>query len=493
MDFLDPKKKRAHTIRLFTGYVLVTIAILLATTLLLFAALGYGYNRNTGEVTQNGLMFIDAHPEQAKITINGQDKGETDGRFVFESGNYSVELNRDGYRTWRKNAVIEGSSIVRLVYPFLFPNQLVTSTVLPTTSAPDMVTESPDRHWILVHNPDALTTFQIVDTSTDQGEAAKTSSITVPSALFGKHTGQKLEFTEWSTDNRHVLVKYLYDGGYDYLIIDREKPAESTSVSQIMGRTYTSVTFHDKDSNEIYGHDANGGVLQLIDLESKSATTIASNVVSFWPYKDTNVIYTTTQGAVEGKVIVHMRDGQSDYAVRELAIGPKYLLNVAEFDSDMYLTVGSSSDGKVYVYKNPLTALKKKDVTKNIPFLLLKLDNPDAVTFSANARFIAVQSGGKFELYDIEAKQQHRYDTGLTVATGQLAKWMDGHRLMLVSEGKLRIFDFDGLNMQTLTATDPAYLPLFDRDFNALYTYGPQASDATKTGLSRTELLVKKN
>ncbi len=493
MDFLNPKKKRAHIIRLFIGYFLVTIAIVLATTLLVFSALGYGINRTTGEVTQNGLMFVDAHPEQAKIKINGLDKGETDGRFVFEAGNYSVELSRDGYRTWTKNTTIEGGGIVRLVYPFLFPNQLVTNTVATSTGAPDVVTESPDRHWVVVHTPAALTSFQIVDTNTDQGEPAKVTSITVPTALFGTHTGQRLEFTEWSTDNRHVLLKYIYDGGYDYLIIDREKPAESISVSQVMGRSYTSVTLHDKQSDEIYGYDATGGALQLINLKSKATTTVASNVVSFWPYKDTNILYTTTQGAAEGKVMVHLRDGQTDYVLRELVAGSKYLLNLAEFDGDTYLAAGSSSDGKTYIYKNPLTSLKKKDTAKNIPMLLLKLDNPDAVTFSANARFIALQAGSKFELYDIEAKQQYRYDTSLKVDAGQKATWMDGHRLMLVSEGKLRIFDFDGINMQTLGAADPAYLPLFDRDFTSLYTYGPQASDATKTGLSRTELLVKKN
>src|ERR1700741_1626354 len=167
MDFLDPKKKRNHAIRLFIGYILVTIAILLATTLLLFAALGYGINSKTGKGVQNGLVFVDAPPQQAAITINGLDKGQTDGRFVFEAGKYSLDLKRDGYRPWHKDFMVEGGGIVSLVYPFLFPNQLVTSTVVPTTSAPDVVTETPDRHFAVMHNPDALTTFQVVDTSTD--------------------------------------------------------------------------------------------------------------------------------------------------------------------------------------------------------------------------------------------------------------------------------------------------------------------------------------
>ena len=491
MDFLDPKKKRAHTIRLFIGYCLVAIAILLATTLLLFAALGYGINRTTGEVTQNGLVFVDAHPEAANVKINGVDKGQTDRRFVFEAGRYNLELTRDGYRTWRKDFVLEGGNIVRLVYPFLFPSQIVTNTVAATTDKPDVVTESPDRHWIVMHNPSALTTFQIIDTSTEQNTPV---AITVPAALFGAHAGsQTLEFVEWSTDNRHVLFKHVYSGGYDYIILDREKPAESLNVSQVMGRNYSSVTLFDKQSDKIYGYDANGGVLQSIDLNTKAVTNVATNVLAFWPYKNTHILYTTTQGATEGKVAVHVRDGQTDYLLRELAIGPKYLLNMAEFDGDMYLTASSSADGKLYIYKNPLEAFKKHDQSLNIPLLLLKVDNPDSVTFSANARFIALQSGSKFEVYDAETKQQYRYDTKLVLEPGQKATWMDGHRLMLVSEGKMRVFDFDGLNMQTLVSADQSFIPLFDRDFTAMFTYGAQAGDVTKTGLSRTELIVEEN
>lgn len=490
MDFLDPKKKRAHAVRLFIGYCLITIAILLATTLLLFAAMGYGINRSTGEVTQNGLVFVDAHPEAANIKINGQDKGQTDGRFVFEAGRYSLDLSRDGYRPWHKDFTLLGGSIVRLVYPFMFPSQLVTNTTIATTTTPDLETTSPDRHWIVLHTPDALTTFQIIDTSTKINTPAP---VTVPAALVGTHAGaQSFEFVEWSTDNRHVLLKHNFVGGYDYIIFDREKPAESVNISQVLGKGYASITLFDKQSDKIYGYDSTGGVLQSVDLKTKVAAPVASNVISFWPYRDTTVLYVTAAGAPEGKVMVHLRDGQSDYILRELSAGPKYLLNLAEFDGKMYVATASSADGKLYIYRNPLDALKKNEISLNIPLLLLKLDNPDAVSFSANARFIALQAGSKFEVYDAETKQQYRFDTKLAIDAGQKANWMDGHRLMLVSEGKLRVFEFDGQNMQTLVAAQSGFIPSFDRDFTAMFTYGPQASDATKTGLSRTELIVKK-
>jgi hypothetical protein len=41
MDFLDPKKSHAHTVRLIIGYVLIGIALILATVLLLDVASGF--------------------------------------------------------------------------------------------------------------------------------------------------------------------------------------------------------------------------------------------------------------------------------------------------------------------------------------------------------------------------------------------------------------------------------------------------------------------
>ncbi len=74
MDFLDPKKKRANTIRLYLGYLLVGIAIAIGSYIIYYQSYGYGYNTKTREVIQNGLVFVSARPEAADIYLNGQTK-----------------------------------------------------------------------------------------------------------------------------------------------------------------------------------------------------------------------------------------------------------------------------------------------------------------------------------------------------------------------------------------------------------------------------------
>jgi hypothetical protein len=485
MDFLDPQKKRQHTIKLFIGYALIATALFLASVLLLFAAFGYGINRSTGEVIQNGLLFVDAHPEQARMYINGQDRGQTDGRFVLEAGNYNLELKREGYRNWKRDFTIEGGNIVRLVYPFLFPNKLDAKDMQTFSVLPDMVSQSPDRRWIVLHDQTNLTQFKLIDTA---DKKLPSTTVAMPISVFANHSGT-LEMVEWSTDNRHVLLKNTYQGGYDFIVFDREQPEQSYNVTQVFGKAYGNVSLRDKKFDQLYLHDISTGDLLSANTKDKTTTKVLEKVVAFWPYKDTTLLYTTNTDAPEDKSLLRLKDGQVTYTLRQLARSDSYLLNMAEFDGDTYIVGCAAVDGKVYIYKNPVDTLKQASKAEISPTILMKLDKAQHLSFSHNARFVSVQAGSQFAIYDFETEQQYKYDTKLTLPANYKAKWMDGHRLMTVgTDNKMTVFDYDGLNPQTLVTTQNAYLPMFDRDYDRLYTVGPTGSDATKQGLSWIQL-----
>ncbi len=487
MDFLDPQKKRQHTIKLYIGYALIGTALFLASLLLLFAAFGYGINRSTGEVIQNGLLFVDAHPEQASMYINGQDRGQTDGRFVLEAGNYNLELKRDGYRNWKRDFTLEGGNIVRLVYPFMFPNKLTSTDIQTFTTPPDMVSESPDRRWIVMHDQTNPTQFRVLDTSSKE---LPTETLSIPAAVLGNHAGTNaMEMAEWSTDNRHVLVKNSYPGGYDYIVFDREEPAQSLNITQVFGKAYGNVTLRDKKFDQLYLHDTATGDLLTGDSKAKTQTKVLEKVVAFWPYKDTTLLYTTNSDIAVDKSLLRLKDGQVTYTIRELARSEAYLLNMAEFDGDTYVIACATIDGKIYIYKNPVAALKQTPKTELNASILMKLDKPQYLSFSNNARFTSIQAGSQFAVYDFETELQYKYDTKVVVPAGYKAKWMDGHRLMLVgTDNKMTVFDYDNLNPQTLVTTNPAFIPMFDRDYDRLYTVGPTVADAAKQGLTWTDL-----
>ena len=169
MDFLDPRKRRANRIRLIIAYALMWIAVGLGTIILVYAAYGYGINTKTGEVVENGLLFVDSRPTGAEIYLNGKDQNTTTAaRLVLPAGNYTLSLKRSGYRDWQRSFSLEEHSIARDVYPFLLPTKPQVTPLKTFSSEPSLVTQSPDRRWYLVQNPDstsATISFDEYDTT----------------------------------------------------------------------------------------------------------------------------------------------------------------------------------------------------------------------------------------------------------------------------------------------------------------------------------------
>ena len=184
MDFLDSKKKKAHRIRLFIGYTLMSVALVMSTILIVLLTSGYDIDRSTGVIIQNGLAIIDAHPEAAEIFVNGKAKGRTSQRLFLPEGKYEIKLQREGYRTWQHNITLEGSTIEQLVYPFMFPTSLKTSVLKTSEVKPSMVSQSADRRWLVQQVPGKFGTFEL----TDLNDAKNPSSeLVLPNDTVTKH------------------------------------------------------------------------------------------------------------------------------------------------------------------------------------------------------------------------------------------------------------------------------------------------------------------
>lgn len=467
----------------------MAVALGFGSLLLFFIVNGYSFDRQTGNVIQNGLVFVNSNPVSSTIYINGTERGGTDGRFVLNEGSYSLELRRDGYRSWKNDFTLEGGSIERFVYPFLFPSRLQSADSQLYAAAPDMASISPDRRWLVTHRLAAFNSFEVTDTTTETNE---TVTITVPASILVPKAGaQRLELVEWSTDNRRFLVKHTYEGGQDFVMIDRTTPAESYNVTQVFGKAYSQVSLYDKRFDRLYLYSAEGGVLQRGDVGSRTVETVASKIVAYWPYGGDMVLYVTDQGAETGKVIFRLIEGGTVHTIRSLPASEKYLMDAARFNNRLYVAVGTTAESKVYLFEDPQAA---RNLTRNkLPLAkaLLRVDAASKISFSANARFIALQGNGQFAVYDAENNRQFRYDTGLKPPTGQDATWMDGHRLALVSDNKLYVFDFDGKNRQTLNAVLPGFPPFFNQNYTALFTISPSGTVPDKPALVRTELIVK--
>lgn len=486
MDFLDPSKKRKNGIKLFVGYLLVGIAIGLAALILIFLSYGYSLDRKTGSVIQNGIVFVASKPADAEIFINGEKyKDNTDARLVLPSAQYKLEIRKNGYRTWQRDFYLSGGEIQRFIYPFLFPTTLSTSDVDTFTAAPSMASQSPDRRWLIVQSTARDTSFSLYDLNQD---APVAQSLGLPKNLATAGTTD-VKIVEWANDNKHILLKLTHKKGVEFIILDRETPAKSLNITSTTKKAADTVTLRDKKFDAWYMHVADKRQLFVASVDTPTPKLLIKDVADYKSYGTDIIMYATETKASKGKArIVIWDDGRAD-VLREVAKSKKYLLDVTRFDNRWYFVAGTASDGKIYVYRDPFEAIRAKTPAQLVPATIMRLDNPTNVSFSQNTRFVAAQAGGTFAVYDAEAELAYRYDTSLGFVDGQKAVWMDGHRLSAVVDGKVVVFDYDGINMQTLTDASTSTLPYFTNNYETLYTVAPKAK-STEANLRRSSLLV---
>jgi hypothetical protein len=219
-----------------------------------------------------------------------------------------------------------------------------------------------------------------------------------------------------------------------------------------------------------------------------------TGVLAFKSYGSDMMLYATDAGASAGKVMTLLKDGDITYKIREIGTGAPYLLDLAQYSGDWYIAVGASIDNKEYVFKNPQAVRKTGKVVNLVPVQILRVTAPNYLAFSSNTRFIMIENGTSFSVYDAETDKGYTYAISAPLDAPQPhAAWMDGHRITYVSGGKVVFVDYDNLNFQTLVPAAPGLIPAFDRDYRNLYTLTPPAAATGQSIFTATSLLTAKD
>lgn len=485
MDFLDPRRRKAYRRRLFIGYALMSIVIALGTLIVLYLAYGYNVDRENGEFIQNGIVFVDSKPKGATVYVNDvAERSTTDTRLVLPQGDYTIRLEAPGFRTWQKSIKLQGGQIERLVYPLLLPNSLITSDIQTYDATPQLASQSPDRRWVLVQKPGQTYKFDVFDLNNPESPQTQ---IAVPVASLTKPSAEAtLDIVEWSNDNRHILIKRSYEGVHEYIMFDRERNGDSVNLNSALGITPAKVSLKDKRPDQIYYLDAVPGSLRSADIKARTISAPLLNaVIDYASYSDDIVLFVTREGSESSKADFKVLESDKIVNIRTVTESDKYVMTVAKYQDEWFYVVGAAKDNVVFVYKNPLPALKNNEKSQ-LNVTVLSVDNPRFVSFSANTQFVAAQSGKNISTLDLEYDRQYKYALDQDIPLNQEVKWMDGHRFLYAQNQQSYIIDYDGANKQTLVTTSIANGPFFDRDYNNVYTLEGSKTDKSKVAFTLT-------
>ncbi len=487
MDFIDPLKRRHHKIRLILGYVVLGTAILLTALILLYQANGYGFGKN-GQIIQNGLVFVASTPSPANIYLNGSlSQSATNARLELPAGQYTLQLTRRGYRPWIRAIGVEGDSVEDFTYPFLFPTDLVTTSVQDYSVQPALETQSPNRQWLLLEQPASVGSFDEYDLSNPKQLATTVSTIAIPTGILTASTGdQSLQLVSWSADNRHVLLLHTYSGGSEYIMFDRQVPSDSLNLTKTLGLSSgVQLSLNNAKYDQYYLYDPTAQTLSTASINTPAPVVLQNQVLSYTTYGGSSVLYVTSTAAPAGKVDVDIEQGTVNYVLTQLPVSPTYELSITQYSGHNYIIVAASNDAKQYIYEDPISQLSNGPL---VPIYILKVTQPDFVSFSANSQFAMAENGSNFAVYDAENNKSYSYTLTETLPAGDHASWMDGNHLMVVVGGKVIVFDYDDANQQTLEPGIDGTVPVFDPSYKWIYSLAPTSSlTTTASGTSATQ------
>ena len=477
MDFLDPRKRRAHSIRLMVAYGLVAIGIGLGGYLLLKAAEGYEVDPRTGSITQNALLFVDSRPGGADIYINDSlQSPKTSARLILPVGDYKLTIKKEGYHSWERGVTLNAKAVTRYVYPSLFPLESMIEDLKAYSKNPPLITQSPDRRWLLVQRPETSNGSVIFDEFDTANPDRAPKALTMPANLLTSLAGSLLKEVEWSSDNKKLLLHHTYEGGDEFLVFRRDIAAESLNINVLFGIDPTDAALRDKKTDQLYVFLKSGGELRIADTRNSRLSPLLKNVLAFKSSGPNLISYVTDQNMPQGRVSARIWDGNQSYPLYSFKAGSRYLIDEAQFQGHWYYVAGSDKDERVNLYKDPLDSLKNPSVNRATPLLSLNIIGATKVSFSNNTRFVAAEAGQKLSVYDFETQNLYRYT--LEPKLPDVLRWMDGHRLIGSAGGSIFITDYDSTNQRTLVPTNFLRGGFFSPDYEQLFTTAPAKTSA---------------
>jgi PEGA domain len=472
MDYLDPKKKKQKKARIMFMYALLGVAIAIATVVMVYLVNGYTVDRQTGEVVQNSLLYLDTKPESAEIYINGEkQRGRTDARLVLPAGSYKVEMKRDGYRTWNRDLLLEGAKLRRLTYARLIPEKIDTELGVGLASAPNMVTQSIDKRWLVHAFAESPLLMRVIDL---ERPVIQVIDIQLPLNLLTAPVGGVWEVIDWADDDKTFLARYTTATATEYVLINREDPSQSKNIQKLFPTTiFTHVELRARKNDQLYLFDKTSGDVFRGLVTNPNLELVQSNVVDFMPYEDDIFLFISTNNAAEGMVVANLQYGSETLKLREIKKSDAgYLLAISKLGNSLVMGVGSRAENRVAVYNDPVNALKKNDFsTLPVPTTVLKVENPQELLISADSSIIVAHGGKSFASHEFEADRSYNYSIDANLDEGSKLRWLDGQHLSFSIAGKQHIMDFDGSNHHEIFAGSASLGSFVDKDFDFLFSY----------------------
>jgi hypothetical protein len=466
-------------IRFFT-YGMMTLLAVAGVVFCLAYAMGFRIDWNDGKLTQVALLQFNSFPTGATVDINGQVlSAKTPTRSNVKTGETTVIMSKEGYRSWRKTVNMLPSGVVWLNYARLVPNSITTDTTKSFAAVAEM-RESPDKRWLILRHTDSSPVIPFTLTLADVSDPKNVRflELTIPSdkiTLPTTNQAEKFSIVEWDQGSRFILIKHTVGETTEYLELDRANPGVAKNLTRDFGLNISDPHFSGTSGNVFFG--LTGADLRKFDYGNNTASVpLASNIQSYQLHENSRLALVSSENQ-NGKTVqsVSIYDDGRITTFKTYLDAKNTTALLTRFNNVDYLVVARGEN--VAIYPRPL----EQDI-KSQPLYLYSPGGTDWVNLSPNGQFVLAGHGGKLVSFDLDTMANYAFEVeGLTSAP----QWLDNSHIVSTSGDRITFIEFDGQNREDIVSARGRVN--LSRDGKYLFSISETASGAS---LQRSQLVI---
>lgn len=471
LDERERVQRRQHR-RLIITETLMFLAVIALVGFLTLVVMGYSFNlrglSGGGEVVERtGLVQISSIPTGAAIYIDGESPLllSTNASRTMLSGEHVIALKREGYYEWSKTISVTEGMMYRLNYPRLFkiereteevlkfekPAQNASSVVIQDkvvkAASPKLVSVSPNHEKMLLHintglyvlnlndNEPKLTELKITDSD---GAAIRFDTISNvewsgnSERLLAKVNGQLMVLNTKNLKDTVLLYENLAN------CISEQGSKDDWGAEQKCDKINVSeIKFESEAGDRLLILSDKNELLEFNVRDGRITRAISGKVKEFDNDND-RIVYVDEDGKLraqrvgenESRLITELEEGSAEIAVMR-------------YFQEAYVAV--VNNGVFRVYSKTGWVAEDEDMTmvheEEVGFETSEIKKRGkGLVFELRSEI------GKNKVFDIEALASVRVDA-------RDSDWMDEFLRYRLKEGKLSVFDYDGMNEHEIVSS----------------------------------------
>lgn len=433
------KRARRQSLRVIVSEIIMVLTVAITVVVLALVVSGYWLNADF-KVERQGMLQVYSVPTGANVEVDGDAPWfqRTNTSKILSSGEHTITLTKDGYDSWSKTINISEGLLYRLHYPRLFLKERnkeeVTDTSISTSA-----TISPNRKLLLLINNTTAWTLLNLDSDNPKPTTVNVSTLfsgtnMAAGATTGLLTGNIVS-AEWDQANEHVLFGVDNDSGKEWVLLDVKNPINSVNITRNFATSFDDIKIFDNSANNLLA--LRNGNLHKINIPARQISAILAENIQDYDFYESELILSSKDH------ISSLKIGDSASTTLKIIESPAKVL-IGKFYETWYVFM---------VEENVLTVYHREDFEE---VLKVNLDfTPDTIKIGYDGEFIVMNSRSEFATLDMESMAVRSWSTD-----SDHFGWINNYMVYSVNDGKLFVYDFDGLNRRELASNVSSHFPV---------------------------------